>query len=269
MASASAACSAFVPPRRCARGPNRTFWRIVSQGNRSGDWNSMARSGLGPTTGRPSTETVPPSASRMPAARFSAVDLPHPDGPSRQTNSPRSTRRSTPARAVTLRPPRRKVLKTPASSSIAPLPSGIAPAPVVAAGTRRPTTRRRRAPRRRSARSRAVAGGGIERKLRNDVAGQRGRGGHARDPTLGQVEVRCPRVGDDGRAGERRAARANEPVLLLGRRDVVRQVLLGRGNRLVGGDAEQRCAALEVGVLLLGEQVIGGGGLRTDVLLHE
>src|ERR1022692_3475684 len=124
MASASASSSgssrSFSPADRWAFGPNRMFFLVVSHGNSIGVWNSMPRSGDGPWTGRPPTVTVPSSLSRAPAAIRSRVDLPHPDGPSRQTNSPARTSRLIPARATVRRPPRRNVLPTESITTSAP-----------------------------------------------------------------------------------------------------------------------------------------------------
>ena len=58
----------------------------------------VPRSEPGPCTGLPATFTVPVEAGkcgRSPAIIRRMVDLPQPDGPSMQTNSPRSARFST------------------------------------------------------------------------------------------------------------------------------------------------------------------------------
>src|ERR1700761_3572113 len=112
------------------------FLRVVSQGNSSGLWNSMPRSGDGPLTGSPPTVTWPSSASRAPATMRSRVDLPQPDGPSRQTNSPARTSRSTPDRATVRRPRRRNVLATDWMRTSAPVTCVLAvavPAPLAVA----------------------------------------------------------------------------------------------------------------------------------------
>ncbi len=49
----------------------------------------MPRMGEGPATGVPSTVTVPAVGCRKPATMLRSVDFPQPDGPRRQTNSPR------------------------------------------------------------------------------------------------------------------------------------------------------------------------------------
>ncbi len=48
----------------------------------------MPRSALGPSTGSPSTVTVAAVGLRKPATALSSVDLPQPDGPMIETNSP-------------------------------------------------------------------------------------------------------------------------------------------------------------------------------------
>ena len=76
----------------------------------------------------PSTSTVPALGASSPATRLRIVDLPHPEAPTRQTNSPRSMCRSTDCRA---RSPRRspvpKVLSTPPSRTMltAPPPPAV------------------------------------------------------------------------------------------------------------------------------------------------
>src|SRR5271166_3715523 len=80
----------------------------------------MPRSGDGPRTGCPPTVTVPSSLSRAPATIRSRVDLPQPDGPSRQTSSPARTSRLIPASATVRRPPLRKVLPTESITTSAP-----------------------------------------------------------------------------------------------------------------------------------------------------
>ena len=75
--------------------PNSTFLRTLSHGNRAESWNITSRSGPGPFTALPSTVTAPASGCSRPATRLSSVDLPQPDGPSRQMNSPSPISRST------------------------------------------------------------------------------------------------------------------------------------------------------------------------------
>ena len=74
--------------------PNSTFSRTVFQGNSEYCWNTMPRSAPGPFTGSPSTVTLPAVGFRKPATALSKVDLPQPDGPMMETNSPGRTTRS-------------------------------------------------------------------------------------------------------------------------------------------------------------------------------
>ena len=69
------------------------FWLTVSQGNSADSWN------IRPV--RPSTSTVPDVGLSSPASRFSRVDLPHPEAPIRQTNSPAAASSETRSRACT------------------------------------------------------------------------------------------------------------------------------------------------------------------------
>ena len=64
------------------------FLRTDFQGNRCGCWNTMPTSGRGRCIGLPSTITAPLYGISRPAMVLSTVDLPHPDGPTMQTNSP-------------------------------------------------------------------------------------------------------------------------------------------------------------------------------------
>ena len=61
----------------------------------------------------PNVSTVPRSGFARPASRSSSVDLPHPDGPTTDTNSPCATSRSTSEMAVNGRPERTNVRVTP------------------------------------------------------------------------------------------------------------------------------------------------------------
>jgi hypothetical protein len=60
-------------------------------------WNTMPRSGPGPATGTPSTVIVPLLGCEKPATALSRVDLPQPEGPSRQVNWPAGCRAGCPA----------------------------------------------------------------------------------------------------------------------------------------------------------------------------
>src|SRR3954468_2451994 len=73
----------------------------------------MPVSSRGSVTLAPPIETLPSVGATRPATRRSNVDLPHPDGPTRQTNSLRRTSSETSAMARTCSPPRvTKVLAT-------------------------------------------------------------------------------------------------------------------------------------------------------------
>lgn len=73
----------------------------------------MPRAGSGPRTGAPSTVTSPFVGSTNPARMCRSVDLPHPEGPTIETNSPRRASRSSPSIAVTLARRVSKTLRTP------------------------------------------------------------------------------------------------------------------------------------------------------------
>src|SRR3979490_1417494 len=62
-----------------------------SHGYSEYDWNTMPRSGPGESAGLPSTRTSPSVGVTRPAATFSSVDLPQPDGPTMQANCPSGT----------------------------------------------------------------------------------------------------------------------------------------------------------------------------------
>src|ERR1035438_9012981 len=194
MASASASSSgssrSFSPADRWAFGPNRMFFLVVSHGNSIGVWNSMPRSGDGPLTDRPPTVTVPSSLSRAPATIRSRVDLPHPDGPSRQTSSPARTSRLIPARATVRRPPRRNVLPTEAiTTSAPPWPpesGAFRAAPFTGSGmVTGPVTATSPAP---SASARAPTGKRLLDEGDVDVLRDLRRGGSGREPSLRDQE---------------------------------------------------------------------------------
>src|SRR5699024_7461111 len=58
-------------------------------------WKMTPRSGLGPSTSRPSTNAAPPVGSSRPARMFIRVDFPQPEGPTTVMNSFSSTFRLT------------------------------------------------------------------------------------------------------------------------------------------------------------------------------
>ena len=58
-------------------------------------------------------KTSPAVAGTSPATIWSSVDLPQPDGPTMETNVPRSTSTSTPSRARVVRPALSYALRMP------------------------------------------------------------------------------------------------------------------------------------------------------------
>src|SRR5215469_14907746 len=109
--SSAARClrSALCTPR--ARSASSTLPAAVSQGNRPGSWNISAT--------RPPTDISPLVGWSSPATRDRSVDLPQPDAPIRQVNSPGAAARLTRSRARTAEPPRPYTLETPASVTVA------------------------------------------------------------------------------------------------------------------------------------------------------
>src|SRR6266545_17194 len=65
-----------------------TFSKQVSQGSREWFWNTTPRSGPGPVTSRSASRICPPVGSTSPATILSSVDLPQPECPISETNSP-------------------------------------------------------------------------------------------------------------------------------------------------------------------------------------
>src|SRR5713101_2244165 len=65
-----------------------TFSKQVSQGKREWFWNTTPRSGPGPVTSRSASRTWPSVASSSPATMLRSVDLPQPECPISETNSP-------------------------------------------------------------------------------------------------------------------------------------------------------------------------------------
>ena len=68
-----------------------TFCQTVSQGSSVACWNTTPTSADGPSMRWSASVKVPASARSRPASSRSSVLLPHPDGPTRQTNSPSRT----------------------------------------------------------------------------------------------------------------------------------------------------------------------------------
>src|SRR5437867_13364383 len=67
---------------------NATFSPALNQGSRQGDWNTTPRSAPGWSTSFPLITTPPYVAFWSPAMIDSTVDLPQPECPRMQTNSP-------------------------------------------------------------------------------------------------------------------------------------------------------------------------------------
>src|SRR5712692_2533516 len=65
-----------------------TFSKQVSQGSREWFWNTTPRSGPGPVTSRSASRTWPPVGLSSPVMMLSSVDLPQPECPISETNSP-------------------------------------------------------------------------------------------------------------------------------------------------------------------------------------
>src|SRR5262245_60189921 len=93
----------------------------VRQGNRLSCWNTMARSGPGPSTARPSSRIAPDVTARRPSTALRKVDLPQPDGPTMATSSPSNTSKSMSHRTCSDRPVRsfKRSSETPRTSSFA------------------------------------------------------------------------------------------------------------------------------------------------------
>src|SRR5262245_38466488 len=93
----------------------------VRQGNRLLCWNTMARSGPGPSTARPSSRIAPDVTGRRPSTALRKVDLPQPEGPTMATSSPSNTAKSTSHRTCSDRPVRsfKRSSETPRTSSFA------------------------------------------------------------------------------------------------------------------------------------------------------
>src|SRR5215472_12893658 len=107
--AARALRSARPAPR--ARSASSTLPAAVSKGNSHGSWNISAT--------LPPTLIWPAVGLSRPATRDSSVDLPQPDAPIRQLNSPGAAVRVTWSRARTAVPPRPYVLETPVSATAA------------------------------------------------------------------------------------------------------------------------------------------------------
>ena len=78
-----------------------TLSRALSQGSSVASWNTRPASRRGPVMAVPPTVMVPAVSGSSPASIISRVDLPQPDGPRMETNSPSATSKLTPATAST------------------------------------------------------------------------------------------------------------------------------------------------------------------------
>src|SRR5450830_988161 len=115
--------------------PKAMFFSTVIQGNRAYSWNTTPRSGPGPVTALPSAVMLPLVGSEKPATALSRVDLPQPEGPSRQTNWPASISRLMSLSATTSRSWLVKILLTPDTTiwdwAISALQAAVPPQQIV------------------------------------------------------------------------------------------------------------------------------------------
>ena len=200
------------------------------------------------------SSTSPVVGSSSPATRLSSVDLPHPDAPSRQTNSPGWTCRSMSRSAVTASGPVPKVLPTSRSISAGAGAAGVGASTVeVIRVTPVPCRGRRRRPPAGLLREHVVQRGHVDEPLEVRLL-VRDPGG---DAVLGELrERRRERVEAERQLGER-------PVEHRGRQRGVRELL----DRVVrDGLGLGRVRGREVDRLLLAAQQ-RLDGLR--VLLQE
>src|SRR6476646_3922706 len=70
---------------------NATLSMTVRQGNVDSSWNTMPNAGCVPDTVCPSTATRPSKLPARPPMMLNSVDLPQPEGPISETNSPCAT----------------------------------------------------------------------------------------------------------------------------------------------------------------------------------
>jgi hypothetical protein len=80
---------------------NSTLSSADSQGSSVASWNTRPTSRRGPAIGSPRTAMRPAVIGSSPASIMSSVDLPQPDGPRMETNSPSAMSSDTPATAST------------------------------------------------------------------------------------------------------------------------------------------------------------------------
>jgi hypothetical protein len=87
-------------PSRCTSAGSSTLPSTLRQGNSTGDWNTMPISLRGPSIGVPLSAASPVDAGISPARIFNSVDLPQPEGPTIDMNSPSATEKSISCRAA-------------------------------------------------------------------------------------------------------------------------------------------------------------------------
>src|SRR5438874_2156633 len=99
-ATRARAVPASTPRNRSGR---PTFWATVFHGKSASRWKTKPSRGWTPSTPRPSSVMRPAVTGASPAMRPSRVDLPQPDGPTIDTNSPPLISNETSSMAVNSR----------------------------------------------------------------------------------------------------------------------------------------------------------------------
>ena len=90
----SVRCASRVPRATSLDSPNPIFPSTVSQGKTPRSWKTRMRRGSGPADGfAVDGRLMPLGRRKKPPITFSSVDLPQPEGPTRQMNSPSATSR--------------------------------------------------------------------------------------------------------------------------------------------------------------------------------
>src|ERR671931_374330 len=105
------------------------FRRTVIQGNTEPRCVIRIPRRVGPWIWRPSIRASPRSGCSNPASTLRSVDLPQPDGPTMETNSPSPTVNDMSSRADTSPSPVLKLFQTPWTEILAPIdvPQGLEP----------------------------------------------------------------------------------------------------------------------------------------------
>ncbi|CFP57268.1 Uncharacterised protein [Bordetella pertussis] len=99
----SRACARAVPAAMSmpmVRIGSSTLSSTFCQGSRVACWNTMPTSRRGPSMACPRSSATPAEGLSRPAATLSRVDLPQPEGPSMDRNSPSATVVLNPSSAV-------------------------------------------------------------------------------------------------------------------------------------------------------------------------